>query len=36
MLPWYWVLIALIVGELIGVVVPHFCGMNEQKSKYIK
>lgn len=37
MIPWYWALIALVVGEIIGVVVLRFLTMNEKPySKYIK
>lgn len=38
MIPWWTSLIALVVGEIIGVVVLRFLTMNDQKhdSKYIK
>ena len=37
MVAWWWVLVALIIGEVIGIVVPTFCAMNDRhESKYIK
>ena len=37
MIPWWWAVIALLVGEIIGVVVLRFCTVNERNpSKYIK
>lgn len=36
MIPWWTALIALVVGEIIGVVVLRFLTMNEKPSKYIK
>lgn len=38
MIPWWWTIISLIIGEIAGVVIVAFCSANEpkQKSKYIK
>lgn len=36
MIPWWVALIALIVGEAVGVVAVRFCSMNEPEHKYIR
>lgn len=41
MIPWWWTIISLIIGEIAGIVIVTFCSANEpkqpvQKSKYIK
>ena len=36
MIPWWWALIALIVGEIFGIVIVRNCSENEPKSKYIR
>ena len=38
MIPWWWVIIALIAGEIIGIIVTAICSANERDSgsKYIK
>lgn len=38
MIPWWWTLISLIIGEIVGIAVVAICTANEpgQRSKYIK
>lgn len=36
MVPWWVVLIAFIIGEFAGFIIPRFCTMNEDKHKYIR
>lgn len=37
MIPWWWVLIAFIGGEIAGIVIFRFLTMNDEpKSKYIR
>lgn len=37
MIPWWVAVVALIVGEVVGIVIPRFCAMNDpEKHKYIK
>lgn len=32
MIPWWWLIVALTVGEILGVITPHFCSINKQKD----
>ena len=36
MIPWWWTLIALIVGELFGALVAAMCNTDKDEHKYIK
>ena len=34
MIPWWWTIISLVVGEIFGIAVVAFCTANEPKKKY--
>ena len=32
MIAWWWLIVALSIGEILGVAIPHFCSMNKLKN----
>ena len=41
MIPWWWTIVALLVGEIVGIIVVAICSANERgreyhQSKYIR